>query len=72
MLDRDRIKSNGLMKLITVKIKWAKVEDDDHKESDNSFDGPFGASQKLHDAEKSNQLQSDKNGEGRKEKKDQQ
>ena len=54
MLDRDRIKSNGLMKLITVKIKWAKVEDDDHKESDNSFDGPFGASQKLHDAEKSN------------------
>jgi hypothetical protein len=43
MLDRERVKSNGLMKLITVKIKWAKEENDDHKESDNSFDGAFSA-----------------------------
>ena len=36
MLNRERVRSDGKLKLITVKINWAKVE-----EKENSFDDSF-------------------------------
>lgn len=37
LLTRDRVKSNGALKLITVKMRWAPTEEQP-KADDNSFD----------------------------------
>ena len=43
MINRERLKANGLMKLYSVKIKWATQ---DTKENDNSSDSDFGGADK--------------------------
>ena len=43
MINRERLKSNGLMKLFSVKIKWASQ---DAKENESSSDSDFGGTSK--------------------------
>lgn len=44
LLTRERVKSTGLLKLITVKIRWAP--NDDSKQEENSFDNDIGEESK--------------------------
>ena len=43
LLNKERVKTDGKLKLISVKIKWSTVEE---KESENSFDSDFGPNSK--------------------------
>ena len=46
MINRERLKSSGYMKLISVKIKWASQ---DSKEQDSSSESDFGNNKKQTD-----------------------
>jgi len=45
LLTRERVKANGALKLITVKIRWAP--NDDLKQEDNSFDNDLAEESKV-------------------------
>jgi len=44
LLTRERVKNNGILKLITVKIRWAPTEE--NKTDDNSFEDQDGEENK--------------------------
>ena len=44
LLNKERVRSDGKLKLISVKIKWSAVEE---KENDNNSDSDFGSTSKT-------------------------
>ena len=61
LLTRERVKANGALKLITVKMRWAPNEDSQKQDDENSFDnGDLGIEESKANAKGNNEASDSK------------